>query len=290
MGRSAEALHRRGHRRHLERHERALRVLLRPPRQGLPAPSGGRTAGLGPIEGSTLPDDARHGARRHLRGPQRLWTRHVARRPRGPRAPRAGAAPLVLTRAAFAGIQRYAAVWTGDFASNFTHLEASILMLIGLGLLGRAVRGRGHPGLHGARERRAARALDAGGAVGSAEAQPRGEGERRRRSPGASASCTSASRARRSSGATGSCRPCTRSCTRRRRRGCRSCGRCPSRSPDDLEALHAFDQLLFGGDLLVAPVARPGQSKRLAYLPAGAWMDFREPGARGERGSGAGAT
>lgn len=44
--------------------------------------------------------------------------------------------PFVLTRAAFAGSQRYAALWTGDNASTFEHLEASIPMLLNLGLSG----------------------------------------------------------------------------------------------------------------------------------------------------------
>ena len=44
--------------------------------------------------------------------------------------------PFVLTRAAFAGSQRYAALWTGDNASVWEHLENSIPMLLNLGLSG----------------------------------------------------------------------------------------------------------------------------------------------------------
>ncbi|WP_416828720.1 glycoside hydrolase family 31 protein [Ectobacillus polymachus] len=44
--------------------------------------------------------------------------------------------PFVLTRAGFSGIQRYAAVWTGDNRSFWEHLELSLPMLMNLGLSG----------------------------------------------------------------------------------------------------------------------------------------------------------
>ena len=44
--------------------------------------------------------------------------------------------PLVLTRAGFAGIQRYAAVWTGDNVASWDHLALSIPMLCNLGISG----------------------------------------------------------------------------------------------------------------------------------------------------------
>jgi alpha-glucosidase len=44
--------------------------------------------------------------------------------------------PFVLTRASYAGGQRYAATWTGDNASTWNHLRLSIPMLLNLGLSG----------------------------------------------------------------------------------------------------------------------------------------------------------
>jgi alpha-glucosidase len=44
--------------------------------------------------------------------------------------------PFVLTRASFAGGQRYAAVWTGDNTSDWASLRQSIPTLLGLGLSG----------------------------------------------------------------------------------------------------------------------------------------------------------
>jgi alpha-glucosidase len=44
--------------------------------------------------------------------------------------------PFVLTRSGFAGIQRWAAVWTGDNQSSWEHLEMSLPMLLNLGLSG----------------------------------------------------------------------------------------------------------------------------------------------------------
>ena len=44
--------------------------------------------------------------------------------------------PLVLTRAGYAGVQRYAAVWTGDNATSWEHLALSIPMLTNLSISG----------------------------------------------------------------------------------------------------------------------------------------------------------
>jgi alpha-glucosidase len=44
--------------------------------------------------------------------------------------------PFVLTRAGFSGVQRYAAVWTGDNVATWEHLRLAIPMVLGLGLAG----------------------------------------------------------------------------------------------------------------------------------------------------------
>lgn len=47
-----------------------------------------------------------------------------------------GKRPFLLTRAGYAGIQRYAAVWTGDNRSFWEHLSMSIPMILNLGVSG----------------------------------------------------------------------------------------------------------------------------------------------------------
>ncbi|MDH7972882.1 glycoside hydrolase family 31 protein [Sphingomonas sp. AR_OL41] len=49
--------------------------------------------------------------------------------------------PFVMTRASFAGGQRYAATWTGDNSSSWAHLNLSVSQLVSLGLSGFAYAG-----------------------------------------------------------------------------------------------------------------------------------------------------
>lgn len=44
--------------------------------------------------------------------------------------------PFVISRAGYAGIQRYAAIWTGDNTSSWLHLKLSVTMLLNMGLSG----------------------------------------------------------------------------------------------------------------------------------------------------------
>jgi len=44
--------------------------------------------------------------------------------------------PFIISRAGYAGIQRYAAIWTGDNTSSWLHLKLSITMLLNMGLSG----------------------------------------------------------------------------------------------------------------------------------------------------------
>ncbi|MGA9450129.1 MAG: TIM-barrel domain-containing protein, partial [Verrucomicrobiia bacterium] len=58
--------------------------------------------------------------------------------------------PFVLTRASFAGGQRYAAVWTGDNTSDWSSLRQSISTLLGFGLSGFSFVGADIGGFDGA--------------------------------------------------------------------------------------------------------------------------------------------
>jgi alpha-glucosidase len=49
--------------------------------------------------------------------------------------------PFVLTRAAYAGSQRYAATWTGDNSATWNHISMSTPMLLSMGLSGYALAG-----------------------------------------------------------------------------------------------------------------------------------------------------
>jgi len=44
--------------------------------------------------------------------------------------------PFIITRAGYAGVQRYATIWTGDNSSTWPHLRISLPMILGLGLSG----------------------------------------------------------------------------------------------------------------------------------------------------------
>ncbi len=57
--------------------------------------------------------------------------------------------PFVLTRAAYAGTQRYAATWTGDNSATWNHLRISIPQLINLGLSGYSFVGADIGGFNG---------------------------------------------------------------------------------------------------------------------------------------------
>jgi alpha-glucosidase len=59
------------------------------------------------------------------------------------------ARPFVLTRAGFSGVQRYAAVWTGDAESTWEHLAMTPSMLAGMGVSGLAFVGSDIGGFSG---------------------------------------------------------------------------------------------------------------------------------------------
>ena len=64
----------------------------------------------------------------------------------GMRQANPGGRPFVLSRAGFAGIQRYAAQWLGDNVSDWDHLQMSVPMATGMGISGQPFIGADIPG------------------------------------------------------------------------------------------------------------------------------------------------
>lgn len=183
------------------------------------------------------------------------------------------ARPFVLTRASFAGGQRYAALWPGDNTSDWSHMRGSLAMLLGMGLSGLPFVGSdiggyaGHPS-----PELLTRWLQLGvfypfmrnhTELGSPDQEPWVHGPvyealnrraielRYELLPHLYNLLEEASRT----------------------------GVPPLRPllleyPDDPASWGRDDQLLLGDDVLAAPVLREGQREREVYLPAGAWRDF----------------
>ncbi|XP_065129980.2 neutral alpha-glucosidase AB [Paramisgurnus dabryanus] len=85
----------------------------------------------------TMHKDALHGSWEH-RDVHNLYGLYVQMATAEGQSQRSGGVerPFVLTRAFFAGSQRYGAVWTGDNAAEWDHLKISIPMCLSLGLVG----------------------------------------------------------------------------------------------------------------------------------------------------------
>uniref|UniRef100_A0A4W6F6N1 Glucosidase II alpha subunit n=1 Tax=Lates calcarifer TaxID=8187 RepID=A0A4W6F6N1_LATCA len=85
----------------------------------------------------TMHKDAMHGAWEH-RDVHNLYGFYVQMATAEGLIQRSGGVerPFVLTRAFFAGSQRFGAVWTGDNAAEWDHLKISIPMCLSLGLVG----------------------------------------------------------------------------------------------------------------------------------------------------------
>ncbi|HZE05683.1 MAG TPA: glycoside hydrolase family 31 protein, partial [Solirubrobacteraceae bacterium] len=187
---------------------------------------------------------------------------------------RPGRRPFVLTRAGFAGIQRYAWVWTGDNSSSWQHLEESVPMLLGLSLSGVPFIGADIGGFSG----------DSNGELlarwtwlGVCYPLMRNHSE-----------CDSLAQEAWSFGEpwTGYVREAVRLRYRllpqlySLAREAVEEGAPPLRPmlfeyPADEIAWSLADQFMLGADLLAAPALRPAQQARAVYLPSGRWHDWR---------------
>lgn len=181
--------------------------------------------------------------------------------------------PFILSRSGYAGIQRYAAVWTGDNSSTFSHLALTIPMLLNLGLSGVAFVGPDIGGfMWNCSPELYARWIQLAAfyplcrthtSLRTRRQEPWRFGERVTRI------------AREYLKLRYRLHPTLYSLVRL----CHETG-APilrplfSEFPDDRAARELEDELLFGPSLLLAPVVKKGQRRREVYLPAAAWTDY----------------
>lgn len=182
--------------------------------------------------------------------------------------------PFVITRAAYAGVQRYASVWTGDNAASWDHLRLTPSMLLSLGLSGVPF---------------------AGSDVGGFEGAPSPELYARWIQLGALSplfrSHTIYESPRQEPWSFG---PRTEQVARQAlqlryrlipyfetlmdehaRTGLPPLRPLVMHYPDDDRLLDVFDQFLVGRDVLAAPVLRQGAETRAVRLPEGTWHDLQ---------------
>jgi len=181
--------------------------------------------------------------------------------------------PFILTRSGWAGIQRYAAHWTGDNGSTWDHLRLSISMVLNLGLSGVAFTGPDTGGFAGTPTPELfARWMQLGALtpffrvhtiIGSPNQEPWSFGReveaisrrylelRYRLLPYIYTTVWQAS-----IHGTPIMRPLS------------------LMYPTDTRTHSLEDEYLFGDSLLVAPILDEGAISRQVYLPEGSWYDF----------------
>jgi alpha-glucosidase len=180
--------------------------------------------------------------------------------------------PFIVTRATFAGGQRYAAQWSGDNWGTWDHLRLSMPMLMGMGLSGLQFSGADIGGIWPVPSPELyARWLQSGvltpftwtHSAGPGNLEPWAFGNRLeainrssielryRLMPYIYTSFWEASK-------TGL--PIMRPLL--------------LEFPTDPAAVDVNDEYLFGNDLLVAPVTKDDETSRSVYLPAGVWYDY----------------
>ncbi|PLR78908.1 alpha-glucosidase [Bacillus sp. V3-13] len=184
-----------------------------------------------------------------------------------------GKRPFVLTRAGYSGVQRYAAVWTGDNRSFWEHLQMSLPMVMNLGLSGIAFSGPDVGGFaHDANGELLARWTQVGAftpyfrnhcAIGFARQEPWSFGEKYEKIikkyielryqwlPHLYSLFAEAHRS-----GTPVMRPLM------------------LEYPHDANTYHLSDQFMVGDNVIVAPIMQPGTEHRAVYLPEGSWIDY----------------
>lgn len=181
--------------------------------------------------------------------------------------------PFVLTRAAFSGIQRYAAMWTGDNRSLYEHLLMMIPMIMNIGLSGQPFVGADVGGFEGdCHEELFIRWIEAAvftpflrvhSAIGTKDQEPWSFGKR--------------------------CEDISRKYIKMRyellpylydlfyiasQKGYPIMRPLVFEYQEDENTHKIYDEFLLGDNLLVAPIYLPSKEKREVYLPKGIWYDY----------------
>ncbi|MBB5354324.1 alpha-glucosidase [Anoxybacillus mongoliensis] len=184
-----------------------------------------------------------------------------------------GKRPFVLTRAGFAGIHRYAAVWTGDNRSFWEHLELSIPMCLNLGLSAVAFCGADVGGFaHDANGELLVRWTQVGAffpyfrnhcAIGFARQEPWAFGE------------TYEQIIKRYIELRYEWLPHFYSLYfEAHQTGVPMMRPLMMEYPNDRETWNISDQFMVGNEVMVAPVMRPYTAHRIVYFPEGRWVDY----------------
>ncbi len=236
-----------------------------------------RPLSAGPGAASTIDADALQGsdAERVTHAEvHNLYGSHMARAAyEGLRRDLDGQRPFVLTRSAFAGIQRWSAGWMGDNSSWWEHLEMAMPQLLNMGLSGVPFVGVDIGGFFGnASGELFARWMQLGALLPFCRGHTAAHTERHEPwafGPQVEAIC--------------------RDYLQLRYRLLpylytlfweAACYGTPILRPllyhfaDDPVTYHLHDQVLLGPSLLAAPIYHPGREYRVVYLPAGDWYDW----------------
>lgn len=185
----------------------------------------------------------------------------------------AGQQPFVLSRAGYAGIQRYAAVWTGDTPSTWDGLAQTLPMLLGLGVSGVPIVGSDIGGYSGhATPELYARWLALGSLSAFSRAHVTAD------APGQepwmfTPEVTELARAR--LGDRYRLLPYLYSLAdEAARTGAPLLRPLVWELPDDPAVENLGDEAMLGPSLLVAPIVTEGATGREVYLPAGRWTEL----------------
>lgn len=181
--------------------------------------------------------------------------------------------PFVVTRAGWAGVQRYAAVWTGDNSSCWEHLAESIPMLLNLGLSGVPFCGTD---VGGFRDHTTGELLARWTQVAAFTPFFRNHSDlgTRDQEPWAFGPEIEAIHRRYLELRYQLLAYLYAAFVEAQRHGTPVMRPLAWHFANDPVAVACGDQFLLGASLLVAPVLQPGAVARSVYLPAGNWFDF----------------